>query len=355
MQDTVLLVAGAAVVALSAIAGLLGWITARRSMREHRSVMERAVRVKDEAAELLSQEVARLDDHILALRELDSIRFAQRYIDAKSGLEGRVNELRNSLAAAQRRRETLQRELDQLRADDGARGIEAARVRADLVRAQQEGYRLEQILESLSTVGPIPADHVRAELARRRELQVELQGRLNRLTLAGAARVSAVELLRADLERAVMEEQELERDLELAYSAAPLLDGLLGITADITDRLKDLQARLGGPLRILAESRRQPDRFGRVIGSARPRSKARLLEGGPSPAAVTEAGSGAAAAPAAVATPAEAASAAAELAVAAAPVEAAAASAALAANALAASAPAPATVPVGVVGNGAGA
>ncbi len=245
--------------------------------------MEHAVRVKDEAAELLSQEVVRLDDHILALRELDSIRFAQRYIDAKSGLEGRVNELRSDVAAAQHRRETLQRELDQMLADDGARGIEAARVRADFTRAQQEGYRLEQILESLSAVGPIPADHVRAELARRREIQLELQGRLNRLTLAGAARVTATELLRADLDRVLAEERELERDLELAYSAAPLLDGLLGITGDVTDRLQDLQARLGTPLRILAESRRQPDRFRRVIGSAPRLANARLLEGRTTP------------------------------------------------------------------------
>ena len=226
MPETALLIGGAAIVALSAIAGLVGWITSLRSIREHRLTTEQTLRAKEEAAEVLSQEVARLDDHILALRELDSIRFAQRYIEAKSGLETRASELSGKLGSARVRKETLRRELDRMQADDGSRGVEAGRLRAELIRAQQEAHRLEQILESLSEVGPIPADHVRAELARRRETQIELRGQLDRLSLAGVAREAALELLRSELESARTEERELERDLEIAHSAAPVLDGL---------------------------------------------------------------------------------------------------------------------------------
>ncbi len=262
MEDAALLIGGAAIVALSAIAGLVAWIASSRSIRAHRAATEQALRAKDEAAEVLSQEVARLDEHIGALRELDSIRFAQRYIDAKSGLESRVTELGGKLVAARGRKETLRRELDRMLADD--RAIEAGRVRAELIRAQQEAHRLEQILENLNEVAPIPADHVRAELTRRRERQIELRGQLDRLSLAGVAREAALKLLRGELENARAEERELELDLEIAHSAAPVLDGLLGITADVTDRLHDLQARLGDPLRVLAESR-QGDRFLRAI------------------------------------------------------------------------------------------
>lgn len=277
MQDTALLIGGAAIVALSAIAGLVGWIVSLRSIREHRAATEQALRAKEEAAEVLSQEVARLDDHIGALHELDSIRFAQRYIEAKSGLEGRVTELSGKLSAAHNRKETLRRELDRMLPDDSSRAVEAGRMRAELIRAQQEAHRLEQILESLSEVGPIPADHVRAELTRRRETQIELRGQLDRLSLAGVAREAALDLLRTELESARAEERELERDLEIAHSAAPVLDGLLGITADVTDRLQDLQARLGDPLRVLADSR-QGNRFLRAIGAPRADGGSRLIE-----------------------------------------------------------------------------
>src|SRR5512140_2425389 len=144
MQDVALLVGAAAIVALSAIAGLVGWIASLRSMREHRAATALALRAKEEAAEVLSQEVARLDDHIVALRELDSIRFAQRYIEAKSGLESQVVDLSGRLEAARERKETLHRELGRMLADDETRGIETGRLRAELIRAQQEANRLEQ-------------------------------------------------------------------------------------------------------------------------------------------------------------------------------------------------------------------
>lgn len=300
MQETALLVGGAVLVALSVTGALVAWIVSLRSMREHRAAMEQAVRAKEDAAEVLSQEVARLDDHLVALRELDSIRFAQRYIDAKSGLESRVNELRQKLAGTRARRETLQRELDQMLADDGSRTTEMTRVRADLIRAQQEAHRLEQILESLSEVGPIPAHHVRAELAKRREKQVELRGRLDRLSLGGAARDAAVDMLRVELDKARGEERELERDLEIAHSAAPILDGLLGISADVTDRLRSLQLQLGGPVAMLAEPR-QTERFLRVIAAPQQNPNGRLLES----TADATAGNGADAAAAGEAAPVE--------------------------------------------------
>ncbi len=277
MQDTALLVGAAAVAALSALAALVGWIASLRSVRAHRAATEQTLRAKDESAEVLSQEVARLDDHIVALRELDSIRFAQRYIEAKSGLESRVAELSHKLEAAHERKETLRRELERLSADDETRGVEAGRLRAELIRAQQEAQRLEQILDSLSEVGPIPAEHVLAELTRRRQMQIELRGRLDRLSLAGVAREAALDMLQDELESARQDELELERDLEVAHSAAPVLDGLLGITADVTDRLRDLQTRLGEPLRVLAASR-QSDRFLRAIGAPQPQPDRRLIE-----------------------------------------------------------------------------
>ncbi len=277
MQDIGLLVGGAVVVALSAIAGVVGWIVSLRSIREHRAATAQALRAKDEAAEVLSQEIARLDDHIVALRDLDSIRFAQRYIEAKTGLEGRVTELTGKLQSVRDRRETLQRELDRMLADDDTRNTETGRLRVELIRAQQEARRLEQILESLSEVGPIPADDVLAELTRRRQTQIEMRGRLDRLSLAGVAREAALGMMRDELDSAHVEERELERDLEIANSAAPVLDGLLGIDADVTDRLHELQARLGDPLRLLAESR-QNDRFLRAIGATRADVSRRLIE-----------------------------------------------------------------------------
>ena len=278
MQDTALLLAGAAIVALSALAGLVGWIASLRSIREHRAATEQTLRAKEEAAEVLSQEVARLDDHIVALRQLDSIRFAQRYIDAKSGLESRVVELSGKLKATRERKETLQRELDRMLADDKTRGEETGRLRAELIRAQQEAKRLEQILDSLSEVGPIPADHVLAELTRRRQAQIELRGRLDRLSLSGVAREAALDMLRDEVQSAGSEEREFERDLEIAHSAAPVLDGLLGITADVTDRLRDVQAQLGIPLRVLADAH-QGDRLLRAIGAPQPQVGGRLIEG----------------------------------------------------------------------------
>lgn len=278
MQDTALLVGGAAIVALSAIAGLVGWMVSYRSIREHRAATEQAMRAKDEAAEVLSQEIARLDDHIVALRDLESIRFAQRYMDAKSGLEGRVNELNGKLETVRERRETLQIELERMLASDETRNVETGRLRAELIRAQQESRRLEQILESLSEVGPIPANDVQGELTRRRQVQIEMRGQLDRLSLAGVAREAALGMMREELKSARVEERELERDMEIALSASPVLDGLLGINADVTDRLQELQTRLGEPLRVLAESR-QGDRFLRAIGAHPPEVAPLLIEG----------------------------------------------------------------------------
>lgn len=292
MQESALLVAAAAIAALGATAGLVAWLASMRSIREHRAATEQALRAKEEAAEVLSQEVARLDEHIVALRELDSIRFAQRYIDAKTGLEGRVADLTTRLQSASRRKDTLQLELERMLPDDRTRSAETIRLRGELSRLQQEANRLEQILQSLSEFGPIPADHVRAELARRRQAQIELRGRLDRLSLAGVAREAALKMLRDELENARQEERELERDLEIATSAAPVLDGLLGISADVADRLRDVQGRLGDPLRLLADSRRG-GRFMRAIGAPRAQAEPEPVvapepNGAPEPEKVSE-------------------------------------------------------------------
>ena len=70
----------------------------------------------------------------------------------------------------------------------------------------------------------------------------------------------------------------------------------LGITADVTDRVRDLQARLGDPLRVLANAR-QGDLFLRALGTAGPHDDGRLIkapaseaaEQGPAPSGAAEA------------------------------------------------------------------
>lgn len=215
---------------LSLVLAAGAWLTHSRWTREYRETAEQAARAKD-------QQIASLEQQLGFVRELESVRFTERYIATKKGLEERVSALRTQAADARAGRENAHKQIEDLTLDAETRAREVERLRSDLIRANQEAQRLEQIVQAVHTVGPISIDEIRTELSKRRRLAAHIKGRLEMLGMAGEAKAAEVERLRSVIEEKKRVAERLARETEITRAAGAIVDAMLGIDADAREKL----------------------------------------------------------------------------------------------------------------------
>ncbi len=250
-QQTMILVS-AGIAALAILAAVLSWAMSARSSREYRAAVEEGARAKE-------QKIAGLEREVEFLKELDSVKFTQRYLETKNGLDERVMTLRDEMGELHEREQEIRRRMTDLSSEDQKKAAEIARLRSELAKNLHAAQRLEQVVEAVYSVGPIPITDVKEELARRRRLQAEIKGRIEQLGLEGEAKAAEVERLHSELDRIRHETERLRREIEVTRSAGPIVDALLGITSETREKFGVLGERLDSPLRqLLGSSRRDP-------------------------------------------------------------------------------------------------
>lgn len=227
-----------AVVALLALAtAAIAWVSKIRSDRQHRIDLDEATRIRDKQIHTLEQQVD-------FLRQLEAIKFVERYIATRRGLQHRLDRLVADVEAGHAREKEIEREIRELSRSDEERDEDVQRLRAELSRNQQEAHRLEQAIDAVYSIGEIQVDDIRKEVARRRRLAVELKGRIERLALDADSKVAEIARLRSELETGREAMESLKRELELTRSAGPIVDGLLGIDEELADQVDDIDHNL---------------------------------------------------------------------------------------------------------------
>ncbi|HUG01194.1 MAG TPA: hypothetical protein VML95_04990 [Longimicrobiales bacterium] len=237
MTDATLLGASAVVALLALATAAIAWVSKIRSDRHHRIALDEAVRTRDKQINVLEQQVD-------FLRQLEAVKFVERYIATRRGLQQRLDRLGADVEAGVAREREIEREIRELSRSDDERHADVQRLRAELSRNQQEAHRLEQAIDAVYSIGEIQVDEVRREVARRRRLAVEIKGRIERLALDADAKVAEIARLRAELESGREGMDGLKRELDLTRSAGPIVDGLLGIDEELADRVDDIDQNL---------------------------------------------------------------------------------------------------------------
>ncbi|HSM34964.1 MAG TPA: hypothetical protein VK837_01090 [Longimicrobiales bacterium] len=237
MNDATILGASAIVALLALVTAAVAWVSKIRSDRQHRLAFEEASRTRDKQIQALEQQVD-------FLRQLEAVKFVERYIATRRGLQQRLDRLVADVEAGHAREREIEREIRELSQTDEERDGDVQKLRAELSRNQQEAHRLEEAIDAVYSIGEIQVDDVRREVARRRRLAVELKGRIERLGLDSEAKVAEIARLRAELEAGRDTMESLKRELDLTRSAGPIVDGLLGIDEELADRVDDIDHNL---------------------------------------------------------------------------------------------------------------
>lgn len=266
------------VAVVSLIVLVMAVIASERAQRQLRVAHEALVATKNE-------QIAALDAQLGSLRESESIRFVDRYVAAKRGLEERTANLHDRLESGRAQQDKLREELSDLDLSDRERESETDRLLRDLNRTTDQIRRLELVLREVASVGPMDVETIRVELDGRRELSAHIQERVERLTSQEHDRQAARRSLTHKLERLNEEADRIRRDIEVTRAAASVVDGILGIDSDVRKRLaRHASTQIEGALQSLADAaRRGPiSQFVEVLEQQRPD---RLLERGRAAAA----------------------------------------------------------------------
>jgi predicted nuclease with TOPRIM domain len=276
MNDATILGASAIVALLALATAAVAWVSKIRSDRHHRIAFEEASRTRDKQIQALEQQVD-------FLRQLEAVKFVERYIATRRGLQQRLDRLVADIEASHAREREIEREIGELSLSEEERDGDVQRLRAELSRNQQEAHRLEQAIDAVYSIGEIQVDDVRREVARRRRLAVELRGRIERFGLDTEAKVAEIARLKAELESGREAMESLKRELDLTRSAGPIVDGLLGIDEDLADKVDDIDhhlAQAGLDLgsgadaetvgHFLAVVERERSQRGRLLGAGAP-------------------------------------------------------------------------------------
>jgi hypothetical protein len=262
------IVAGVSLLALFAAV-----IASTRSQRQLMAAHEESIATKNE-------QIAALEAQLASLRESESIRFVDRYVAAKNGLEERVRGLQEQLETARDQQDQLRGELADLGLSDRERESEAERLRRDLMRTNDQVRRLEVAIREVASVGPLDVNTIRVELDGRRELAAHIKERLDRLNLETRDRVARRLSRTHRLERLQEDVARVRREIEITRAASSIVDGILGIDTETRRRLaRHASDRIEGALQALGDaSRRSPiSQFVDLLEEQRPD---RLLERG---------------------------------------------------------------------------
>lgn len=261
------------VAAVSLIVLLVVVVTSARGQRQLRVAHEESIATKNE-------QIAALEAQLASLRESESIRFVDRYIAAKKGLEERIANLHEGLEAAREQQDQVRGELSDLGLAERERESETDRLRRDLHRTTDQIRRLELVLREVASVGPMDVEAIRGELDNRRELAGHISERLDRLGLEEQDRVAGRRSRTQRLERLNVEVAEARREIEITRAAASIVDGILGIDSETRKRLaRHASEHMESALQALGDAaRRSPiSRFVDILERPRP---GRLLERG---------------------------------------------------------------------------
>ena len=280
------------VAAIALVALVAAIVVSSRAQRQLRLVHEETIASKNE-------QIASLEAQLVALRESESLRFVDRYVAAKKGLEERTSNLHDKLEAIRAEQDKLRVELNDLDLSEVERETEMERLRRDLQKTTDQIRRLELVLREVTAVGLMDVEPIRVELDGRRELASHIRGRLERLDLEEHDRVSLRRSRTQKLEKLNEEAARIRRDLEITKAAAGIVDGILGIDAETRKRLaQHASEQIDGALKLIGEAadRGPLSKFIDVFEQQRPD---RLLERG-KPSAPTGDGQAADGEPAAV-------------------------------------------------------
>lgn len=231
---------------LSLAAALLIGVASLRWRRELRDATDRAVQARD-------QQILALEQEIEFLRQMDSVRITQRYIATKNAIDDRVSRLRQERSANRDRETRIRAALEELALPPA--GSDAERVSDELGRVNADSERLEEIVHDLRSMGTIQVEALQSELASRRRMAAELQGRLDRLRLDGEMRQAETERLTAERERLLRDMERIEQEMELTASVGPIVDAMLGITPDVRGILGRVEESLQESLSQIDEAR----------------------------------------------------------------------------------------------------
>ena len=274
MSPETLALLSAALPVLALGVAVLASVAALRGARENRRAAERAEQAQARAVQMqearLSEKedaLAGLHEEVSFLRELESVRFAERYLETKNGLELRLKSLENQQERWSERGRELQRELEELSLSREQKSGEMARLRGELARTQLDGRTLEDALRAVSSLGEIPMTDLREALTKVRRRQTEITTRLDQLGLEGEEKTSERSRLQLEIERARGEVARLRREIEITRAAGPLLDGLLGVSAEMQKKMVRIEDQLERSLRSL-DSVRGQDSFAGFIEAA---------------------------------------------------------------------------------------
>ena len=298
MSQQNLLILSAVLVVLSLSIAVVAWVSSMRWVREFRASTEQAVRAKDQAMQAREDQLASdkeamesLKKEVAFLKELDSVRFAQRYLATKNALEQRLNRLGTHRTRWRERTKDVQRRLDELALSRDQKATELTSLRSELAKTLHDSRTLEQALQAVSTLGAIPVADLQAALSRRRRKQAEISSRLEQLGLEGEEKATEVERLNRESERARNEADRLEREIEITRAAGPILDSLLGVTSEMREKISAIEEQLDESMRSLSAFRgsSQIAEFLRAAAQAT-REPAKMLPAGPSPDKVSDDG-----------------------------------------------------------------
>lgn len=252
---------------------LVAAIAMVRGQRQLQVAHEESIATKNE-------QISTLEAQISSLRDTESVRFVDRYLAAKKGLEERTEGLQERLESSRGQEEVLRSQLNDLGLSEREREIETARLQGDLNRVTDQIRRLELVLREVANVGPMDVDPIRVELDGRRELSVHIRERLDRLSLQEQDRLATRRSLVNNLERLSDEAARVRRDIEITRAAASIVDGILGIDSDTRKRLaRHASEHLDAALESLGDAAKSGpiSRFVDILEQQRP---SRLLERG---------------------------------------------------------------------------
>lgn len=249
MSDGFVVLASVGIAFLSLLAALLAWVAGIRWARESRESAAQAIQANREELLLMERQVD-------FLKDLDSVRLTERYIETKKGLEEHIAGLEGNLREIEERRGVIERQIDDLQVEGDRHDAEVGQLRTDLTRTQHDCHKLEQVVQAIRTVGPIPIEAVRRELEKRRRWQVDIRARLDRLELEEELKEAEVARLRDELEALRGEVARLEREIEVTRAAGPIVDAMLGISPDLSNRVIRTGEQLGELLPRLARGER---------------------------------------------------------------------------------------------------
>lgn len=252
---------------------VVAMIASSRSQRQLGAAHEESIATKNE-------QIATLEAQLASLRESESVRFVDRYIGAKNGLEERVRGLQEQLDAAREQQKATQSDLADLGLSDQEREREGERLQRDLMMTNDQIRRLNVALREVASVGPVDVAPIQVELDNRNELAEHIQERLDRLNLEGRERMAIWQNRTKRLEGLNEEVARLRREIEVTRAASSIVDGVLGIDSDTRKRLsRHASDRIEGALQSLGDAaKRNPiSRFVDVLEQQR---SERLLESG---------------------------------------------------------------------------